>query len=98
MELKDSSNLLLSKSYPSNLIELAPLHNAELYITTINDKILFIISESKYDFLFEKTSFQIELPTFSELDYVYFSNSSYWHLQKIQETFDVVEKRIYSCD
>lgn len=98
IEIKDTSNILLSKSYLSNLIELSSLKKSELYMTTVNNQILFIISDSKYDSLFKKTVFNIDLPTFSDLDFVYFYSFSFWHLQKMTDVYSVVHEKIYTCN
>lgn len=96
-EIMDTSNILLSKSYLSNLIELSSLKENDLYMTTINNRIIFVISERRYDDLFQKTFFNLDLPTFSDLDFVYFYDFSYWHFQKMEDKFDVVEEKIYKC-
>ena len=97
VEIKDSSNFLLSKSFLPNLIEQSYLRNSELYMTTIDNNIVFIITDSDYDVLFKKTFFRSKLPKFSDLDYVYFYDFSYWHLQRKNDLFVVIEEKIYGC-
>jgi|SRR5690554_5923936 len=97
VEIKNSSNYLLSKSFLPNLIEQSSIKNIELYMTTIDNKVVFILTDRKFDRLFTKTFFRSELPEFSELDYVYFYNFSYWHLQKLNDVFNVVDEKIYKC-
>jgi|SRR5690554_795950 len=97
VEIKDSSNFLLSKSFLPNLIKQSSINNIELYMTSIDNKIVFILTDSKYDLLFKKTFFRSELPEFTELDYVYFHNFSFWHLKKMNDLFNMVEEKIYNC-
>lgn len=97
VEIKDSSNFLLSKSFLPNLIEQSSLRNTELYMTTIENNIIFIMTDSDYDALFKKTFFRLELPEFSDLDYVYFYDFSYWHLQRKNGAFDVKVEKKYNC-
>jgi hypothetical protein len=98
LEIKDSSNFLLSKTFLPNLIKQSTVKNNELYMTTIYNKIVFILTDSEYDFLFRKTFFRSELPEFTELDYVYFHNFSFWHLQNKDETFYVKQEKKYNCN
>src|SRR5690554_6369042 len=49
VEIKDSSNFLLSNSFLPNLRKPASINNIELSLTTTDNKIPFILTDSKYD-------------------------------------------------
>src|SRR5699024_3269455 len=98
VEFKNSKNIILSKGFLSNFLELIELkEERKLYATTINDNVVFIRTKDELQGILKKTHFHIDLSPYSELDFIYFSHFPYWYIQHINNSYVIVKKDIFKC-
>lgn len=98
VEFEDSNNIILSKTHLPNLMRNAQIKNKELYVTTIDKTVVFILVKKRFDELLNKTWFYVDLSPYAEWDLTYFSHFSYWYIQRINNLYVVVKKKIIKRD
>lgn len=90
IDFRNKDKIKLASSRISKLIQL----HSELFITIINNNIIFLVTEEDYMINIKKTGLWVDLKRFNILDLT-FELSSYWILKEIDGKIKIIKESIY---
>lgn len=96
IDFKEDNVLLVSQSRTANLLEIVKGEKQKILSTTVNDKIVFILTNNEKD-IYLKSGFFIDLRKYKDNEVVFFEDFSVWQIKKENDLYRVANKRIWKC-
>ena len=96
LDIIDNDKILISKYAIENFIDTKGINN--IYATTIDDNILFIVNSEYMNNIISKSKYSIDLShckgkeNYSTVDY------SFWAIQKKGNKYQIIKEKKYNCD
>jgi len=72
--------------------------NREQFVTTIGDEMFFIFTKERFNTLFDITEFKVDLKPLLEMEYIPFSQFSYWKIFRNEDSYSIKDKYIHKCN
>ncbi|WP_314059084.1 hypothetical protein [Empedobacter brevis] len=90
LDFRKANEIKLASSRKSRLFQ----PNTNVYLTIINDNIIFILSKKDDYIPIERTGLEVDLNKFNFINLT-FELSSYWILKEVNGKIEIVSKSIY---
>lgn len=72
--------------------------NTLIYLTFINNRLLFILSKKESNLPIQKTDFKVDLSEFLEIYDFSIRDLSSWHLKKVNGSYEIINEKLFGCN
>ncbi len=97
IDFKDENRFVVSKGRIGNLLEVAKIDNKSVHSTSINGKLVFILTAYD-DGLYSKTRFCIDMTEYLDKAEVVFEDFSSWLIENRNGIYSIKDKRVFNCN
>ena len=96
IDFKESESIVISEGRIANVIELIDPKKRKNYVTTINNKVVFILMDNEKGLL-SKTGLPVDLSSFAGKSTLSFEDFSSWLIKSQNGSYKIADSQIWKC-